>query len=94
VPHDDVDELLRLASQREQLERFRKKTFTNPLDPEDEDCDLLRCLDYVLSKRFWQLAYQIGERIGWHPGWTSDEVAAAVSGVPECPYQSPTLRRT
>jgi hypothetical protein len=65
---DEVDELLRLASQRDQLERFRKETFTNPLDPEDEDCSLLRAIEYTLGKRFWRMAYEIGARIGWEPG--------------------------
>ena len=41
-------------------------------DREDEDADVLRCLSYVLGKRFWRLAYQLGDRIGWEPGWTED----------------------
>jgi hypothetical protein len=63
---DEIDELLRLASQREQLERTRRKLLPDPFDRTDGDADLLMAIDHQLNRRFWQLAYQIGEAIGWN----------------------------
>jgi hypothetical protein len=65
---DEVDELLRLADQRERLDRlWRERADGNP-DPDDDDAHLLRCLSYSVGKHFWRLAYQLGDRIGWEPG--------------------------
>jgi len=63
---DDVAELLRLADQQERLERMWRER--REVDPDDEEAALLHAISYAVSKKFWRLAYQLGDRIGWEPG--------------------------
>ena len=63
--HDDVDQLLRLARQREEFEHLCAKL--RPADGPGSYGDLLARIGTALEVRFWEHAEAIGARLGWPP---------------------------